>query len=524
MDFSQVKMGTPAVSKIRREFFILEYDCRKSMPRKRIILVTIGIMLSLFLASMESTVVATAMPTIVGQLGGLEHYSWVFSAYMLASTTTVPLYGKLSDLYGRRRLYVLAMTLFLTGSILCGQANTMTQLILARGLQGIGAGGVMPLAFILIGEMFNLEQRSKMQGFFSGVWGVSSIVGPLLGGFIVDKFSWHWVFYVNIVPGLLAAGLVAFAWRDQIQRQARPVVDYAGAALLTAGVVTLLLGLMGGSSSSWILIAASIVLFIVLLRVESRAPDPILPLHLFRERLFAVSVTHGILTGWAMFGSISFIPLFVQSVLGTNATRAGITIAPMLLGWVTASIIGTRLLLKVGYRRLAILGTFSLTVGAFLMSRADADISQPLLMVFVSLMGIGMGFSIPPFLIAVQTTVERRYLGTATSTLQFSRSIGGTFGVSVMGAALSARLASNLNASGLDLSLVAGLLDPLPGSQVVINEGARLALANAIQLVFIIALVAAVLGLASTLFTPNRELKDRSATSSESKPAPVSAD
>src|SRR5215213_3250031 len=492
------------------------------MSRNRIFLVTAGIMLSLFLASMESTVVATAMPTIVGQLGGLEHYSWVFSAFMLASTTTVPIYGKLSDIYGRRNLYVFAMVLFLVGSVLCGLANSMTSLIFARALQGIGAGGIMPLAFILIGEMFNLEQRAKMQGLFSGVWGVSSIVGPLLGGFLVDQLSWRWIFYINIIPGLLAAALVAFAWRDQLHGHGRPVVDYAGAGLLTAGVVTLLLGLMEyGTSSSWILIIASIVLFVLLFWVESRAMDPILPLHLFRERLFAVSTMHGILTGWAMFGSISFIPLFVQSVLGTSATQAGITIAPMLLGWVGASIIGTRLLLKVGYRRLAILGTALLVIGSFLMSRVDANINQYLLMFYVTLMGIGMGFSIPPFLIAVQTTVERRYLGTATSTMQFSRSIGGTLGVSVMGAALSARLVSNLTASGLDLDLVTQLLNPLPGSQAVINDTARAAMADAIHLVFMIAFVAAAFAMVTVFFTPRRELTERPP---EREPSPVSAD
>src|SRR5574339_471251 len=213
------------------------------MSRNRILLVTAGIMLSLFLASMESTVVATAMPTIVSELGGLEHYSWVFSAYMLASTTTVPLYGKLSDLYGRRKLYVFAMGLFLAGLILCGWANSMTALIFARAMQGIGAGGIMPMAFIMIGEMFTLEQRARMQGFFSGVWGVSSIAGPLLGGFLVDQLSWRWVFYINILPGVLAAALVGLAWRDQIHAHGRPAVDYAGAALLTLSVVTLLLGL-----------------------------------------------------------------------------------------------------------------------------------------------------------------------------------------------------------------------------------------------------------------------------------------
>ena len=491
------------------------------MSRNRIILVTAGIMLSLFLASMESTVVATAMPTIVGQLGGLEHYSWVFSAFMLASTTAVPLYGKLSDIYGRRKLYVSAMALFLIGSVWCGLANSMTQLIFARALQGIGAGGIMPLAFILIGEMFSLEQRAKMQGLFSGVWGVSSIVGPLLGGFLVDQLSWRWIFYINVFPGLLAGALVAFAWRDQARSHERPAIDYAGAALLTVSVVMLLLGLMGSGTSSWILIAGAILLFILLLWVERRAADPILPLSLFRDGLFSTATAHGILTGWALFGSISFIPLFVQAVLGTSATQAGITITPMLLGWVTASIIGTRLMLTIGYRKLGLIGTATFTMGAFLMSTAGMTTSQISLMIFVALMGIGMGLSIPSFLIAVQTSVKRRQLGTATSTLQFSRSIGGTLGVSVMGAALSARLATNLSASGLDPDLVRQLLDPLPGSQVVIAEGARVAMADAIHLVFVIAFIAAALAMVTVFFTPHKELIEQFP---ERDRSPVSAD
>ncbi|HEX9387173.1 MAG TPA: MDR family MFS transporter [Anaerolineales bacterium] len=488
------------------------------MSRKRILLVTAGIMLSLFLASMESTVVATAMPTIVGQLGGLEHYSWVFSAFMLASTTTVPIYGKLSDIYGRRKLYVFAMGLFLIGSLLCGLANSMTALIFARAVQGIGAGGILPLAFILIGEMFTLEQRAKMQGFFSGVWGVSSIVGPLLGGFLVDQLSWRWIFYINVLPGLLAAALVGLAWRDQVRSHERPAIDYAGAALLTVSVVMLLLGLMEAGALSWILIAGAVVLFILLIWVERRAADPVLPLRLFRDGLFSTATAHGILTGWALFGSISFIPLFVQAVMGTSATQAGITITPMLLGWVMASIIGTRLLLSIGYRKLGLIGTATFTVGAFLMSRAGMNTSQISLMVFVTLMGIGMGLSIPAFLIAVQTSVERRQLGTATSTLQFSRSIGGTLGVSVMGAALSARLASNLIASHLDLELVRQLLDPLPGSEVVIAEGARAAMADAIHLVFVIAFIAAAFAMITVLFTPHKELSE------QLEPTPISAD
>ncbi|HNB36635.1 MAG TPA: MDR family MFS transporter [Anaerolineales bacterium] len=496
------------------------------MTRNRIILVTIGIMLSLFLASMESTVVATAMPTIVGQLGGLEHYSWVFSAYMLASTTTVPLYGKLSDLYGRRNLYLFAMILFLAGSMLSGLSQSMTQLIFARALQGIGAGGVMPLAFILIGEMFTLEERSRMQGFFSGVWGVSSIIGPLLGGFLVEKLSWHWIFYINVVPGLLAASLVGLAWRDSARNSAKPVIDYAGAALLSASVVSLLMGLMDTkSATSLSLIGLSIVLFIALMWVESRAADPILPIKLLRhDRLFLTAITHGVFSGWALFGSISFIPLFVQSVLGTSATQAGITITPLLLGWVASSIIGTRLLLKVGYYRLVLIGTSLLVVGAFFMSRIDAETSQRFIMFFVTLMGIGMGFSIPPYLIAVQTTVERRFLGTATSTMQFSRSIGGTLGVSAMGAALSARLAANLGASGLSPELVTQLLEPAEDATAIVNEGARLALANAINLVFVIAFVSAVLALITVFFTPRIELKEKKTSTAEEAPVSISAD
>ena len=492
------------------------------MSRNRIMLVTAGIMVSLFLASMESTVVATAMPTIVGQLGGLEHYSWVFSAYLLASTTAVPLYGKLSDLYGRRLLFILAMALFLTGSVMSGLARTMTHLILARAVQGLGAGGIMPLAFILIGEMFTLQQRAKVQGFFSGVWGVSSIIGPLLGGFLVDQLSWHWVFYINVVPGLLGAGLVVFAWRDQVRSHERLAVDYAGAALLTFGVVALLLGLVDvGTSTSSILLTSALLLFIILVWVESRAADPILPLPLFRDRLFSTAIGHGALTGWALFGCISFIPLFVQSVLGTSAMQAGITITPMLLGWVTASIIGMRLILTVGYRRLGLVGTALFTAGALLLTSVGVNTSQLTMLVYVAMMGIGMGLSVPSFLVAVQTSVDRRHLGAATSTLQFSRSIGGTLGVSVMGAALSTRLASNLSASGLDPSLVAQLLDPLPGSGIVIDAGVRVAMANAIHLVFVIACIAAVFGLATTFFTPRKQLTDQAP---EGEALPVSAD
>ncbi|MBC8077143.1 MAG: MFS transporter, partial [Chloroflexales bacterium] len=229
------------------------------MSQGRVVAVTLGVMFSLFMASMESTVVATAMPTIVSQIGGFDRYSWVFSIYMLTSTTTVPVFGKLSDVYGRRPVYLVAVVLFLLGSLLCGQARTIDQLILFRAVQGLGAGGLLPLAFIIIGDLFTLAQRARLQGLFSGVWGVSSIVGPLLGGFLVDQVSWPWVFLVNLVPGVIAAMLVWFGWPAQLKPSgARPAVDYAGAGLLTASVVALMLGLFElGSGLGWLLLGVA---------------------------------------------------------------------------------------------------------------------------------------------------------------------------------------------------------------------------------------------------------------------------
>jgi EmrB/QacA subfamily drug resistance transporter len=479
------------------------------MSRQRVILVTVGIMLSLFLASMEATVIATAMPTIVGQLGGLSIYSWVFSAYMLASTTSVPIFGKLSDIYGRRPIYAAAMALFLAGCFLCGQAQSMPQLIAFRAVQGLGAGGLLPLAFILIGDMFTLEQRAKMQGFFSGVWGVSSVVGPLLGGFLVDQVSWRWVFYINLVPGLIAAALVWLAWQDKPHEAGMSAtkVDYLGAGLLTVGVVTLLMGLFEfGTGLGWVLLALAVLFLAALAWVERRAVEPILPLPLFRDRIFATACAQGVLAGWAMFGSLSFVPLFVQAVLGTSATAAGATLTPMLLGWVFASIIGSRMLLRFSYRSLALTGMILLTIGAGRMAWIDANASQISLMINLALMGVGMGLSIPAFLIAVQSTVRPRDMGAATSTLQFSRSIGGALGVSVMGAVLSFRLAARLAEAGLDPAAISvdSLLDPLAqaANSVVLESTLRTALAGAIQGVFVIALIAAALGLLATAFAP----------------------
>jgi EmrB/QacA subfamily drug resistance transporter len=454
---------------------------------------------------MEGTVIATAMPTIVSQLGGLEIYSWAFSAFMLTSTCTVPVYGKLSDIYGRRIIYAVAMVIFLIGSVLCGLSQSMEQLIFYRAFQGIGAGGVLPLAFIIIGDIFNHEERARMQGFFSGVWGVSSIVGPVMGGFLVDQASWHWVFYINLIPGVIAFALVWFALQDQIEHKEGIRIDYAGAMLLMTAVVLLLLGVSDLSSVMGMSqVAVSVVLFVALWWVERRAANPIRPISLFRDRLFGTATLHGILAGWAMFGSLSYVPLFVQSVMGASATEAGTTITPMMLGWVVASIVGGRLLLQIGYRPVALVGMVLLTIGAFLVSRSGVDATRMEIMVYLTLMGIGMGLSVPSFLIAVKSSVARRTLGTATSTLQFSRSIGGTLGVSVMGAYLTARLMSALTAAGLDPSAISlnSMIDSAGTAATTVTGPMRDAMAMAIEGIFVLAFIAAGLGLIATAFAP----------------------
>ena len=484
------------------------------MERRHTVAITIGVMLALFMAAVETTVVATAMPTIISELGGVKAYSWVFSVYMLASTTTIPLYGKLSDVYGRRPIFLFAMALFLAGSVLSGQSQTLGQLIGFRALQGLGAGGLLPLSFIIIGDLFSFEQRARMQGLFSGVWGVASILGPLLGGFLVDQVSWRWVFYVNLAPGFLAAALVWTGWRDRDGRGEKVClpIDYAGAGVLTAGVVALLLGLFHlGTWTSWALLISAVGLFVILIPVERHAADPVLPLVLFRKRLFAVATAHGVLVGWAMFGSTSFVPLFIQSVLGTSATVAGSALTPLMLGWVLASIIGSRLLLRFNYRTVALAGMTSLTTGAFLMSLVSVNSTFAGIMFNLALMGMGMGLSVPPFLIAVQSSVERSVLGTATATLQFSRVIGGALGVSVMGLIMSLRFSAHLTAAGLDNAAVSlqQLIRPLHAGTAIVDVTVRRALTGAVEAVFVAAFAAAALGLIVTALAPHGRITQR---------------
>lgn len=414
--------------------------------------VTIGVMTGMAIAALEATVVGTAMPTVIASLGGINHYSWVFSAYLVTSTVTVPVWGKLSDLYGRRLLYQLGIGVFLLGTLLSGMAGSMTQLIVFRAIQGLGAGALVPLGMTIIGDTFTLKERAKMQAYFSGVWGLSSVIGPVIGGFLTDQLSWRWVFFVNLPIGIAAALIIGFALKEPKNTQ-KPVIDYFGAISLMAAISILMLAMVEGGGSiqtlfspdNLMLFAVGVLLLALFGWIEFRAKDPIIPFGLFKNRTVAVSVAAGFLGGIAMFGAISFIPLFAQGVLGMSATRAGSLITPLMLSWITMSIVGGRLILKIGYRSITIAGFIVMTTGFVMLSMFGRE--APLYRLYIDLMliGSGLGLTMLTLLIAVQQAVERHQLGTATSLNQFSRAIGGAFGVAIMGAVLTAGLATQLN-------------------------------------------------------------------------------
>jgi EmrB/QacA subfamily drug resistance transporter len=422
------------------------------MSSKRRWAVTIGVMTGMFIAALEATVVGTAMPTVIASLGGLNHYSWVFSAYLVTSTVTVPVWGKLSDLYGRGLLYQIGIAVFLLGTLLSGLSTSMTQLIIFRAIQGLGAGALVPLGMTIIGDIFTLEERAKMQAYFSGVWGLSSVIGPVVGGFITDQINWRWVFFVNLPIGVIAAAIIGFSLKEPKLTE-KPKIDYAGAALLMLAISLLMLALVEGGASisrlltleNILLLGGALSLLLVFFWVEKRASDPIIPFELFKNRTVSVAVVAGFLGGVAMFGAISFIPLFAQGALGSTATEAGSLLTPLMLAWVSMSVIGGRLLLKKGYRSITISGFIILALGFVFLAMFERETARFWLYFDLVLIGAGLGLTMLTLLIAVQQAVERSKLGIATSLSQFTRAIGGAFGVAIMGAFLTAGLAGQLN-------------------------------------------------------------------------------
>src|SRR5438128_146843 len=500
--------------------------------------VTAGVMLGMFLAALEATVVGTAMPTIIAKLGGLDHYSWVFSAYLLTSTVTVPVWGRLSDLFGRRPLYLAAVIFFLIGSALSGASQTITQLILFRAVQGLGAGGLIPLTMTITGDIYTLRERANMQGLFSGVWGLASILGPLAGGFITDHWSWRWVFYINIPFGLAAAAVVGITLIEP-KRTEHPVIDYAGATWLTIAVTLLLVALVESGEPRvwahplmWLLVAGTAVFGYLFARTEQRAKEPIVPFSLFRNRVIAVGSLISFLVGAAMFGAITFIPLFVQGTLGGTATQAGVLLTPFLLGWVTMSVVGGRLLFRVGYRSTILAGLMLLVVSSAALVSFGQGTSRAALMVDIAAMGCGMGLVMFALIVTMQNAVDRSRLGIATSLNQFSRSIGQTLGVAAMGMvmtiSLMAHLADIQRTSGRPPEEVAqvvhnpsALIDPMARAQLPpeLFVAMQSALGGALRKVFIVGAIFAALALLAGFMLPKARTTTTASTPPENAPS-----
>lgn len=398
---------------------------------------TVAVILCLFMAALEMTVVSTAMPSVVADLGGLSRYSWVFTAYMLAATITVPIYGKLADLYGRKPILQIGLAIFLVGSAASGSAHTLTQLIVFRGLQGLGAGAMQPLAITIAGDIYTLEQRAKVQGWFGSVWAFSALVGPLLGGFIVHVASWRWVFLLNIAPGIASALLLQWALREKVTRQSR-TLDIPGAVSLTAAVLSVLLAAQGGARVIPAAVAA-VALTALFIAVERRAKDPLLPLSLFADRSIAISSLAGALFSASMFAATTFLPLYVQAVLGGTPTQGGQLLTPMLVFWPLCSTAGGFLIIRVGFRPLVV-GGLGIAAASNLVLALFMGPQTPLWLPMVSmgLFGAGLGFAATALLLAVQTAVGWEMRGVATASNLFFRTIGGTIGVGVLGGVLAA--------------------------------------------------------------------------------------
>jgi EmrB/QacA subfamily drug resistance transporter len=467
-------------------------------------LVTVALIAGMFLAAFEATAVATAMPTAVADLGGVSRYSWAFSAYLLTSTTTVPLFGKLADLYGRLRIYLIATVIFLAGSILCGAAGDFNQLVLFRALQGIGAGGVMPISVTLIGDIYTLEERGRMQGVFSATWGIASLIGPILGGLVTDVWSWRGVFYFSVPFGIISMVMLQMYLREPAVKREHKL-DLLGTFLLTASITLLLVAILEGSEVwGWqdtrtiVLFAGSIITFIAFIVQEKRAAEPMLPLDIFDNRVIVVASAGSLLLGCLLFSIAAFVPVYAQGVLGGTATDAGAALIPMMLGWPIASAIAGRLMLRIGYRPLTRFGGLVSLAGLFFLAVAPAGRTN--LAVAMLAIGIGMGFLATPYLVSVQNAVPWNRRGVVTSSNQFFRTIGGAIMVAILGAVLNARLRSQLGSdANAALALQPGAhesVDPATLTQI------REALQAGLHSIFLICLALGVISLAVALVFP----------------------
>ncbi|RKF27926.1 DHA2 family efflux MFS transporter permease subunit [Micromonospora globbae] len=492
----------------------------------------LGLMTGMLLAALDQTIVGTALPTIVGELGGINHYSWVVTAYLLASTASTPLYGKMADLFGRRPVFLFSIGTFLLGSLLAGLSQNMTQLIITRGIQGLGAGGLMTLAFTIISDVVSPRDRGRYQGLFGAVFGISSVAGPLVGGYFAET-NWRWIFYINVPLALLAIVVCYHVMRLVPFQRRKHAIDWLGAALLVAGVSSLLLALSwGGNEFAWGsgvilgLFAAGAVLGVLFLLQEARVAEPILPLRLFRNRTFALANGAGFVLGLVMFGSIIFIPLYLQIVKGASPTQSGLLMLPMMAGIIVTSVLTGRAMSRIGrYKWFPVIGSAVLLAGMLLFTQLHVDSSLWTAFGFMVVIGVGLGLCMQSLILAVQNAVSMRDLGAGTSSATFFRSLGGSFGVAILGAVLSSRLATELS------SRLPGAIAQLPpaeqaavrasgGANISINDPATIlalpgpvraaiqsSFVEGLHMVFLTAGLIAIAAVLVTLAMPNAQLR-----------------
>ena len=496
------------------------------LTHRQILVIMSGLMLGMFLASLDQTIVSTALPTIVGDFHRSDLLSWVITAYLLASTATTPLWGKAGDLYGRKRVFQLAIVIFLVGSALCGAAQNMYELIGFRGLQGVGGGGLISLVFAIIGDVIPPRERGRYQGYFGAVFGVSSVVGPLAGGFFVDSLSWRYIFYINLPLGIIA--LIVTNRVLTLPMRTRSVqIDWWGALLLVFGVSCILLGTQSGGTdylwASWQIVGLFVLggLFLVGFALrEATAPEPILPLSLFKLRIFSVSNIIAFVSGVAMFGALAFLPQYLQLVHGVSATESGLLLLPLLIGLLVMSIGSGRYISNTGkYRWFPLVGTVLVSVGLVLLTHVGAHTSLRVISLYILVFGAGLGLFMQVLTLVVQNAVPMTLMGVATSSVTFFRSMGGAIGASALGAVLTARIAAEfphflpaaaLTGSGNKVTQLVqspDVLNALKRSNPALHEGIIQAYSHAIDTVFAVAAVVSALSVIASLFIKHTQLR-----------------
>jgi len=510
------------------------------MTRNARILATVGVGLALFLAALDQTIVGTALPRIVADLNGLEYYAWVATAYLVSSTTLTPIAGKLGDLFGRKPFLLGGMIGFVLASALCGQAQNMAELVAFRGIQGIFGGVLFASVFATIGDLYPPAQRAKLQGVFGGIFGLASVVGPTVGGYLTDNLSWRWVFYVNVPVGILAVAVCFVTLPSVVHKASWRDIDFAGAITLAATLVPMLIALSitrdhdFSSPEVLGLLLVAAIMAVIFFVIERRTPHPVVPFDLWKNPTFAVSTVVGFLLGFAMFGAILYVSLIYQGVLGIPATNSGLLITPLMVGLIAASVVTGQLMVRIKrYRYLGTVGSVILVIGLWLLAQVNVGAPEVEVVRDLVLVGLGVGVGMPLYLNATQSAVDVRYLGVVSSQIQFWRNIGSTVGVAILGAVLSHELPQKIAAAvppQFAGAVAAGsnaqaIFDPsatgrIPAELLLAIRGA---LASATHDVFLIAAGVAALAAIVSLFLQEVPLRGRAAITRQTEAEPVAA-